>query len=293
MNHPLVTVIIPFYENVGLLCEAVDSVLNQTYKNIEVIVVNDGSKEDMSAFLESYSSKIIYIYQQNEGPASARNRGIAEANGEFIAFEDSDDIWMPSKIEKQVKLMLDSGAEWCHTGFCYWWSSTGTLRRVNTSDDYGDVAVKCMVSTRIATPSVVVRRAIIERDGVLFPVQYRVGEDTCFYTMLSSRYKLALVDEPLVHVRMRENNSFKSAIKRFSFYASWYKTMLNQGYKMPLMVHFIKRIYVLYEMVLGHGYSTGKEVVAKVMWTLPYMLERCYLLYLHLVSDRDKAYIAH
>ena len=86
-----VSVIIPFYSNIDWLYEAMDSVLAQTYPIHEVILVNDGSKEDMSEFLTMYGDKIIYLYQDNAGPATARNNGIRHATWDYIAFEDSDD----------------------------------------------------------------------------------------------------------------------------------------------------------------------------------------------------------
>ena len=88
---PEVSVIIPFYAGVDWLSEAVDSVLLQTFKDYEIIVVNDGSPENMTEFLTQYSNKIKYIKKENGGPSTARNVGIDAAIGKYIAFLDSDD----------------------------------------------------------------------------------------------------------------------------------------------------------------------------------------------------------
>ena len=112
-----VSVIIPFYNGIHWLCEAVESALNQTYSNIEIIIVNDGSTEDITEFLKKFGDSIVYAYQKNQGAASARNYGIKLANGDYIAFLDADDIWLPTKLEKQIFFIEEIGAMWCHTNY--------------------------------------------------------------------------------------------------------------------------------------------------------------------------------
>ena len=102
MGFPLISVIIPFYRHAAWLAQAVDSVLAQTYSPVEILVVNDGSDEDMTLFSQQYAEKIRYFTQPNAGPAAARNRGIAQANGEYVAFLDSDDLWLPDKLTRQM-----------------------------------------------------------------------------------------------------------------------------------------------------------------------------------------------
>ena len=108
MTNPLVSVIIPTYNRAQYICEAVDSVLAQTYRNIEVIVVDDGSTDNTEEILRQYDSKIKYVFQNNAGPSAARNNGIKQARGDLLAFLDSDDIWLPEKLERQVQLMKQS-----------------------------------------------------------------------------------------------------------------------------------------------------------------------------------------
>jgi len=100
-----VSVVIPAY-NVGTyLVEAIKSVLAQTYKDYEVIVINDGSTDETVRLLKPYANRINYIYQANKGPARARNIGIKASKGKYIAFLDADDIWLPEKLALQVQLM--------------------------------------------------------------------------------------------------------------------------------------------------------------------------------------------
>ncbi len=105
MSEPMVSVIIATYNRANTICAAVDSVLEQTYPNIELIVVDDGSTDDTAEILNRYGDKIQVVYQDNAGPAVARNRGVELSSGEIIAFLDSDDLWLPEKIEKQVKAL--------------------------------------------------------------------------------------------------------------------------------------------------------------------------------------------
>jgi glycosyltransferase involved in cell wall biosynthesis len=102
---PMVSVIVPAYNRAAIVGETIANILQQTYPNMEVIVVDDGSTDATVEVLKSFGGKIRWTTQPNSGPAAARNRGIAMAQGEIIAFQDSDDAWHPSKIARQVSLL--------------------------------------------------------------------------------------------------------------------------------------------------------------------------------------------
>lgn len=99
-----VSVVIPVYNCREYVCEAIDSVLGQTYPIHEVIVVDDGSTDNLQQVLSPYLEKIIFKRQENKGAASARNAGVKISTGDWIAFLDSDDIWLPDKISRQMAL---------------------------------------------------------------------------------------------------------------------------------------------------------------------------------------------
>jgi glycosyltransferase involved in cell wall biosynthesis len=103
VKHPLVSLIITSYNYERYLRQSIDSALNQTYSNTEVIVVDDGSTDNSREILESYKDKIIPIYKRNGGPASAFNAGFAVSQGEIVCLLDADDVWLPQKVEKVVK----------------------------------------------------------------------------------------------------------------------------------------------------------------------------------------------
>jgi glycosyltransferase involved in cell wall biosynthesis len=111
----LVSVLIPTYNRGYIVGQAIESVLAQTYRPIEIVVVDDGSKDDTREVLERFGQHIRYIYQDNAGLAAARNTGLVAARGEFLAFQDSDDLWVPWKLKAQVALMRrfpDIGLVW-------------------------------------------------------------------------------------------------------------------------------------------------------------------------------------
>lgn len=104
-TSPLISAIIPVFNGAEFIEEAINSVLFQTYPNIEIIVIDDGSMDDSEIKISAYKN-IKYKKQLNVGPAAARNLGCQFASGEFLAFLDQDDMWLPNKIEKQVDLFL-------------------------------------------------------------------------------------------------------------------------------------------------------------------------------------------
>lgn len=108
-DTPLVSVVIPTYNRAGVIERTIDDVLRQTYSPVEVIIVDDGSTDDTLDRLARYGSRIRVVSQQNSGPGAARNRGIQEARGEIVAFQDSDDLWHPTKLARQVSLLQRAG----------------------------------------------------------------------------------------------------------------------------------------------------------------------------------------
>ena len=280
-----VSVIIPFYSHIDWLYEAIESVLAQSYPIHEIILVNDGSKEDMTEFLKKYGDKIQYIYQENAGPATARNNGIKRATGDYIAFEDSDDIWLPTKIEKQIAFMEETSAKWSHVGFYYWWPETGKQVLVDSSRDYDDIFLQRHISTKIATPAVILDRSIYEEGEFFFPDKIRNGEDDQLYTKLSKHYRIALVQEPLLKVRMRGTNSQNHTIERFHLRVQNYNNWKADGEQLTLMIHVIYGFYTFYTKLFGKKSNIVKDFFAKCCWTIPYALESClYYLFIFILG---------
>lgn len=108
----MVSVIIPTYNRAYVIKKSIDSVLSQTYSDFELIIVDDGSTDNTKDIIEAYKdSRIKYVYQENSGACAARNNGVLLAKGEYIAFHDSDDTWLPDKLEKQIQAINETGAD--------------------------------------------------------------------------------------------------------------------------------------------------------------------------------------
>ncbi|MDF4756482.1 glycosyltransferase family A protein, partial [Vibrio parahaemolyticus] len=125
----LVSVIVPLYNAEKYIEETMESILNQTYKNIEIVIVDDGSKDQSSSIVKNlkkkYPEQIKYILQENQGVSVARNTGIENASGEYISFLDSDDLWHPTKIEKQIESMHKNNMNACYCGYMNFYEETG------------------------------------------------------------------------------------------------------------------------------------------------------------------------
>jgi GT2 family glycosyltransferase len=104
--EPLVSVVIPSYNRADYIAETIESVLQQTYEPIEIIVIDDGSKDNTREVVERFAPKVRYVWQENAERGASRNHGLRLAEGEFIAFLDSDDVWLPAKTEMGVEFLL-------------------------------------------------------------------------------------------------------------------------------------------------------------------------------------------
>lgn len=287
-----VSVIIPFYNGVEWLCEGVQSILDQTYKNIEIIVVNDGSPEDITPFLEKYGDKVIYREQENQGPAVARNLAMSLATGDYLAYEDADDIWLPEKLEKQIAFMEENNFLWSHTGFYYWWPDTGKTKRISNHYDYDDISQQMKISFKMVTPSVVVhRRTMEEHPEINFPPHLRKGQDSVYFNNLAKYYKVALIEEPLVKIRMRGDNSNGQVLMRFEKKAQAWEKYRLQPDNTPKTLVFTYWIYHIYNKIFGTKRNRIKEFIAKCCWTVPFAIERIYLRCMLRRMQKDKRYL--
>ncbi len=279
-NKSLVSVVIPFYNNTAWLCEAVDSVLKQTYRNFEIIVVNDGSPEDIAAFLAEYGDKINYYYQDNQGPASARNLGIEKAAGEFVAFLDSDDLWLPDKLKIQIDKMREYGAVWsCCSYETFGDNNPREILMSKNAEEYAQT-----YSKRIATPSVVIRADVLKTNTDLrFNKSIRYGEDSYLWMLLILSYPILSLNDILVKVRMRGTNAGKCAYAQINARANLWKirkaqaALFKHNKNVPLYYKIASEMCVAGCKVLGllekrTASQKTREYAARVLYLLPYII---------------------
>ncbi len=133
MDDTLVSIILPTYNRADYIRSALDSVFSQTFRNWELVIIDDGSTDDTVAVINDYDdSRIVYLYQENRGVSAARNHGIEKCRGQYIALLDSDDEWLPKKLEKQLRYMQENDFEICQTDEI--WIRNG--KRVNQPKKY-------------------------------------------------------------------------------------------------------------------------------------------------------------
>ncbi len=204
-----VSIIIPTYNEDALAADAIRSAINQTYENIEIIVVDDGSTNPMTQVhaLAEASERVMFVSVRNGGPGAARNLGMSLATGEYIAFLDSDDAYLPTKVRTQVHAMMKSGHVFSHTSYHVRYPQgrigRGTLHSGRVS---GEVYVDMLSGCSIATPTVMIHRSLVT-SGWRFPTDSHLGEDILGWLWIAARYPILGVDEPLSIVTWRDDSA--------------------------------------------------------------------------------------
>ncbi|MGE4441531.1 MAG: glycosyltransferase family 2 protein [Desulfomicrobium sp.] len=203
--------------NYGLFIrEAINSVLSQTYKDFELIIIDDGSKDNTREIVSEFAfdERVKYFYQDNAGQPKAKNRGICESRGEFIAFLDADDVWESTKLEKQMPLFEDSDV-----GVVYsrrkWIDPVGVdvsgnervLRR-------GMILDYIFIDNFVCFSSSVIRKSYLEEVGY-FDESLPMGIDYDLWIRLACVCKFDFVDEALVRYRTGHSNLSKNTLKRY------------------------------------------------------------------------------
>lgn len=209
--NKLVSAIIPTYNREKTICRAIDSILNQSYKNIEIIIVDDGSTDDTLKLLKKYGSRIRVVKQCHKGANVARNRGIKEAKGEYIAFLDSDNYWDFEKLEKQIILLQqERDAEIC---FCKVRVEDGGRDYIVPSQKIdcnclGEILKKGNV---VDTSTLLLRRSILDEAGGFDEIMPRLQDYELIFRLVNKfKYKVVYIDEVLVTNVMQNNSITKN-----------------------------------------------------------------------------------
>lgn len=209
MNYPKVSVIIPDYNGEKYIAEAIESALGQTYRNFEIIVVNDGSADNSYEKIKPYLPSVKYIFQENQGVAAARNTGIKHSSGELIAFLDQDDLWLPEKLELQVDYLLrnpDVGL--VHSNMSY---IDEQGEPIEPDFDFPScIAGRCFgelfTKNRIAILTVLLRKDCLNKMG-LFNIQFSGVDDYDLLLRVSRYYPVGHIDRFLASYRLHGSNT--------------------------------------------------------------------------------------
>lgn len=212
---PLVSVVVPTYNRAHLIKKSIDSILKQTYQDFEIIVVDDGSTDNTNEVIKSITDeRIKYIkHEKNKGQSAARNTGIKAATAEWIALLDSDDIWLQTKLEKQLKATEDLTDEYgvIHCGVQYIDFATGkNLNRWIVREDINYEIFNNTIGAHSHTSTMLIRKKVFDDVGY-FDESIPSHEESELSLRIAQKYKYKLVDEFLVvssinHKQVTSNN---------------------------------------------------------------------------------------
>lgn len=206
---PTVSVIIHTYNNEKFIGETIDSVLNQTYNDYEIIVVDDGSEDGTRDALLPYMQKIRYHYKENGGIASAKNTGISLSNAEFIAFLDHDDLWVPDKL----KIQMEYFDVHPHIGLVY--AKYASFRddkelRTKPEKGYSGWIFKNLLSKSIVqTSTVMVKRECLNAVGP-YDESFKLADEYDMFLRIAKRFQCGFVDKRLTRYRVHDMNASKN-----------------------------------------------------------------------------------
>lgn len=228
---PRVTVVIPTYDAAAYLTETLESVCAQTWQDFELLIVDDGSRDETLELARRFESRLALriVEQANAGPAAARNNGIRRAEGEYVAFIDSDDLMLARRLEAQVA-MLDADAEMAlaHTDLMTF-DERGVLhttRRAFSDPCGGRILDRLLIDNSITTSTVMARRAHLLEIG-LFDESRRISEDFELWLRMAERWKVGYVDEPLVKYRRRpgslSEDKLRTGLAALDVVDSWWR----------------------------------------------------------------------
>lgn len=219
MASPRVTVIVTCYNYAKYLEGCLLSILNQTYKDYELLIVNDGSTDNSDEVISRFlnNDKITYINQNNTGQAIATNNGIMRASGELIAFLDADDLWEPTKLEKQVSLFTRDSIGVVYSRIRFMNEEGQPLDMKLTGKYYtpraGYVTGALLFENFVPYSSTIVRKECFNKFGMFNP-EYKNGLDWDLWLRISKEFEFDFVDEPLLTYRTGHPGQLTSNVER-------------------------------------------------------------------------------
>ncbi|MCA9940788.1 MAG: glycosyltransferase family 2 protein [Anaerolineales bacterium] len=285
---PRVSVIIPAYNHAPYVRACVDSALAQTYTDREVIVVDDGSTDGTREILRDYGEAIHLILQPNRGTQAARNTAVRAASGEFIALLDSDDVWLPAKLEKQVAALERQPAAGLVYSLAYTIDATG--RRLNGGNPTGvvlpegaDAFQELLRGDFMPALTVMIRRACLQEIG-LFDETLIGSGDWDLWLRIAARYPVICVPEPLALYRLHGTNTTHHLYRSQLVYAE-HARVLEKG--MQLAPHPLPP--TIREQALARTHLWGAEMAAAAGRPADAGTELVHACQLdaHLLADKD------
>lgn len=319
MNNQLVSVVIPAYKCAGTISSAIESVLTQTYKDVELIVVDDGSPDDTFKVAEKYKDRIIYIHQENGGVSKARNTGINNSKGSYVAFLDADDRWDEKKIEIQMEIfkrhpevglvfsefwntkngkIIESRNYMDSFNFFKEYSydindifeNKSQMDRDGHSVDYrwGNIYDSLFLGNFILPSSVIAKKSSLLEAG-LFNENIKVAEETEYFLKYSSMNAIGFVSKPLVYYEIPSSGNLSGKSNSVQLMKNALKIQIdsfisNRNKRKTPTRHYLKGIGTTYNRLAYYYVSEYNNLYARKyavygMKTFPYNI-KSYLIWL-------------
>lgn len=249
-----ISVILPTYNRAHILARAIESVLSQSYKNLELIIVDDGSADGTSSLVEAIQDeRIRYVkIEKNQGAASARNVGLQYVTGNYVAFQDSDDSWRPNKLHLQMEELKREDAGFCYHKIRYDFGEGCSAilpdERIAVSEKRGDIYAQLLYENMADCPSLLVRRDCLEEVGGFDP-GLKALEDYDLALRLGRAFYAAFVDQILIDkgytygsVSLHAENYLDASCKLLSRYRKDYLATGNFDHRVLRILEDAQRI---------------------------------------------------
>jgi glycosyltransferase involved in cell wall biosynthesis len=255
MSDPKISVIIPTYNRSGKLINALNSVLNQTYQQIEIIVVDDNSVDDTELKMKGFCEKVKSIkyikHHINRGGGAARNTGVSYATGEYIAFLDSDDLWINTKLEEQIKLIISTDISMVFTGFNMIEELTNKIIDKYIVKNLKKPYEKLLFTNYIGTTSTILIKKQVFEDVGGFNINLSSCQDWDLYLKVSKKYKIKGLEKLLVNYYVHQNSITGNYESSIDGHLKVYEqvtndSMVNARLKKKIMSVHLTRIASIY-----------------------------------------------
>ena len=263
--NPKVSVIIPVFNRENLIQRSIYSVLNQTYKNLETIIVDDASTDNTGNKIKEIKDERIKYFrnQVNLGPSKCRNLGIELAAGELIAFQDSDDEWHLDKLEKQVNLLITSPADvaavYCGVEFI----DINNGLKIGEDLQNDNFKVDFMSGSHLphapSTQTVIIKKIVLDEVGY-FDERLRAAEDTELAMRVSRKYRYVFINEPLVKVG-RNHDSLMNNVRNYTLSKEIIIEKHKNFLSKDILFSLCKDVANYY--ILKRNYKKAKEIIRK------------------------------
>ena len=283
MNKPLLTVVMPAFNGEKYISEAIDSVLNQTFENFELLIINDGSVDNTIKIISSYKDNRIRLIdlEENKGIAYCRNLGLREADGEFLTWTDCDDLNLPTRFEKQIDFLQNNP----DFGGCGTWLSRFKANKtyyITKAFENPEKIKAALIFKPASIPNAtaMLRLSEIRRNNLWYDEELQISEDYDFIFRCSRYLKFSNIQKTLYRYRDSETSIMKKFdnqhVNTFNILKVVYKKALATLYIIPSE----KELYLHYEICSTTIFSEFSEY------------EKCYhwLEYLKLANDSKEIY---